>query len=219
MGRSGKGVEETAGASANEIYQCQRASREAKVREAHPRTADLRLALSRAPQHEVAWKLGAEGERLVAESLERVGGSAHLLHDRRIPGRRANIDHIAVVATGVWVIDAKNVRGKVRVERSFRSPPKLVIAGRDRSKLIEGLNRQITVVTETLRRENLAVPIHGALCFPEADLPLFRELRCGEHRLLWRKQLVKHLRAAGPVPPEHAALVAQVLADALPSAT
>jgi len=30
-----------------------------------------------------------------------------ILHDRRIPGSRANIDHIVVAPSGVWIIDAK----------------------------------------------------------------------------------------------------------------
>lgn len=208
-----------AGGSAEGMYERRRGAREAKVRAAHPHTAGVRLALTKAPQHEIAWKTGAEGERMVAESLERLGDSAHVLHDRRIPGRRSNIDHLVVAATGVWVIDAKNVRGKVRVERSFRSPPKLVIAGRDRSKFIAGLGEQVAIVTEIVRRVDPAVPVHGAFCFPQADLPLLRELRCGDYRLLWRKQLVKHLRSAGPVLPEQAAAAAGELALCLPAAT
>jgi len=30
-----------------------------------------------------------------------------VLHDRAIPGSRANIDHIGIGPTGVWVIDTK----------------------------------------------------------------------------------------------------------------
>jgi hypothetical protein len=41
-----------------------------------------------------------------------------LLHDRRIPGRgQASIDHLAIGAGGVTVIDTKAVRGRIRVER------------------------------------------------------------------------------------------------------
>jgi hypothetical protein len=43
-----------------------------------------------------------------------------LLHDRRICGSRANIDHLAIGPGGVTVIDAKNYRGKVRTERRAR---------------------------------------------------------------------------------------------------
>ena len=36
-----------------------------------------------------------------------------VLHDRAVPGGRANIDHIAVVPSGVWVIDTKHYRGRL----------------------------------------------------------------------------------------------------------
>jgi hypothetical protein len=38
-----------------------------------------------------------------------------VLHDRRIPGSRANIDHIAIAATGVWVIDSKRYKRKLQI--------------------------------------------------------------------------------------------------------
>jgi hypothetical protein len=46
------------------------------------------------------------------------------LHDRRIPGTRANIDHIAVGPRGVFVIDAKKYTGgpSLRVEGGLFSP-------------------------------------------------------------------------------------------------
>lgn len=60
---------------------------------------------------------GAEGERLVAQTLgflERYGWVA--LHDVHWPGRpRANVDHVAVGPGGVVVIDAKNWTGDVAV--------------------------------------------------------------------------------------------------------
>ncbi len=55
-----------------------------------------------------------------------------MLHDRRIPGSRANIDHIAIATSGVWVIDAKRYKGKVQVSRPLFGQPKLTIAGATR---------------------------------------------------------------------------------------
>lgn len=46
-------------------------------------------------QATIAWKVGAEGERRVAEVLAEAQG-VEVLHDRRIPGSKANIDHIAI---------------------------------------------------------------------------------------------------------------------------
>jgi hypothetical protein len=70
--------------------------------------------LSDDPQSTTAWAKGSEGERRLAEHLLRtVGGRAVLLHDRKVPHTRGNIDHIAIAASGVWVIDAKNYNGLV----------------------------------------------------------------------------------------------------------
>ena len=47
-----------------------------------------------------------------------------LLHDRRIPRTKANIDHIAVTANGVYVVDAKKYRGRpqLRIEGGILRP-------------------------------------------------------------------------------------------------
>jgi hypothetical protein len=68
------------------------------------------LAKLSEPQHERAWARGAQGEERVAARLEKHldGHGVELLHDRRIPGSRANIDHLTIGPGGVTVIDAKN---------------------------------------------------------------------------------------------------------------
>jgi hypothetical protein len=53
------------------------------------------------------WRRGAEGEVATAMLLARLPRRYVVLHDRRIPGSRANIDHLVVGPTGVWVIDTK----------------------------------------------------------------------------------------------------------------
>ena len=50
-----------------------------------------------------------------------------MLHDRRIPGTRANIDHIAVASSAVWVIDAKRYNGKLAVSPPLFGNAKLMI--------------------------------------------------------------------------------------------
>lgn len=63
------------------------------------------------------------------------------LHGRRIPGTRANIDHIVVMAAGVFVVDAKRYvdkRPELRVEGGILRPrvERLMVGGRDRTKLV-----------------------------------------------------------------------------------
>ena len=69
------------------------------------------MALSDERSSTKAWERGAVGEERVAAILAKLDQArVTLLHDRRIPGSRANIDHIAVTAAGIWVIDAKALR-------------------------------------------------------------------------------------------------------------
>lgn len=63
------------------------------------------------------WSQGAEGERMVADTLRMLGRYGWTaVHDVHWPGRpKANIDHIAIGPAGVMVIDAKNWTGHVDV--------------------------------------------------------------------------------------------------------
>lgn len=126
-----------AGASARREHERRKAIRESAVRERHPRLGGVILALQDAPQHETSWGQGASGEKLVAQALAKRCSDVAVLRDRRIPGSRANIDHIAVAATGVWVIDTKRYRGKLQIAKSLFGKPTLRIAGRDKTKLVE----------------------------------------------------------------------------------
>jgi hypothetical protein len=140
----------------------------------------------------------------VAESLERrtADSPTILLHDRRMPTGAGNIDHLAIAPTGVFVIDAKNYRGKVEVRKPLLGAPKLVIDGRDRTKLIDGLDRQVAAVQTALRASRHAdVPVRGVLCFTTAELPLLGTLKMRGHLLLYRKALAKRLNAQGALAP------------------
>jgi Nuclease-related domain len=69
----------------------------------------------------VAWRRGAVGERRTARllgQLERHGWA--VLHDLAIPGSRANIDHLVIGPGGVFVIDSKQYRGRLRLDPSGR---------------------------------------------------------------------------------------------------
>src|SRR6185295_94323 len=94
-----------AGASGKREYERRRAKREAQTRDRHPRIGGLLLKLQNAPEHEQAWARGAAGEEELAASLARRCPEAIVLHDRRMPVSRANIDHLAIVPSGVYVID------------------------------------------------------------------------------------------------------------------
>jgi hypothetical protein len=101
-----------------------------------------------------------------------------------VPGHgQANIDHIAVGPGGVTVIDAKAHPGKIRrdwegglfIERRTI----LRINGRDQTKLIAGVEKQIAHVHAALADLDVAqeIDVRGALCFPNVDgLSLFGQI-------------------------------------------
>ncbi len=117
-----------------------------------------------------------------------------VLHDRRVPRSRANIDHFVVTRAGVWVVDAKHYRDKrprLHVEGGlFRPRSEKLIVGSDRTKLVESVLRQVALVRDVVG----PVDVHGTLCFVDADWPLFGQL---VHRrgveVCWPKRLAKQL--------------------------
>jgi hypothetical protein len=208
-----------AGASARREHERRRANREQRTRQKRPRLSGLILALQEAPQHERAWARGADGEQFVAQSLtKRCAASVVLLHDRRIPGSRANIDHIAITAGGVWVIDSKRYTGKVAVSKPLFGTAKLMIAGRDRTRLVDGLTKQVALLEHAIAELGHDVPVHGTMCFVDADLPLLRTLTVAGFPLLYPKALAKRLNHHGPLSAEQARTIAAQLAQRFPPA-
>ena len=69
----------------------------------------------------VAWRQGAAGERGTArllDPLERHGWA--VLHDLAIPRSRANLDHLVMGPGGMFVIDSKQYRGRLRLDPTGR---------------------------------------------------------------------------------------------------
>jgi hypothetical protein len=64
----------------------------------------------------VAWRRGARGERATARrlrGLQRAGWT--VFHDVALQGSRANLDHLLIGPGGVFVIDSKYYRGRIRI--------------------------------------------------------------------------------------------------------
>ncbi len=187
---------------------------------AGPSPLDRRLA------HEArSWEIGAEGEEMLARTLEQRCPGALLLHDRRIPRSARNIDHIAFAPSGIYVIDAKRYRGTIKVQRHLLGPPQLRIAGRDRSALIDGLQRQVEVVRAGVAALADDVPVRGCLCFlppaglfSDAGLPVIRTLRINDFALYYPARLVRQLRSSGPLTADRAHSLRDELAGLLPPA-
>ena len=132
-----------------------------------------------------------------------------------MPRSRANIDHLAIGPSGVAVIDAKRYSGRIAVERRgglFRERTEhLMVAGRDWTKLIDGVLAQAEAVRELLAGgPHAAVPVRALLCFVDGDWPWGGPLEVRGVPVLSPRRAAK-LCAAGALP---AATVTEV-ADAL----
>lgn len=143
-----------------------------------------------------------------------------MLHDRLVPGRRrANLDHVAVAPSGVWVIDAKRYRGKASVKTPLLGKPSLRINGRDETRLVDGVCRQAAAVTALLRSQGFAVEAAPVLCFVDTELPLLGLPRVSGVTISGRRGLAKRLNAAGPLSLAEVSALAACLDGALRPAT
>jgi hypothetical protein len=194
----------TPGASARARYERLRKRDEDRRRQRFGRLAPA-VAFLAGPKHSTeAWAVGAEGEERIGALLSRaVGDDGVVLHDRRIPHSRSNLDHLAVVPSGVWVIDSKHYHG--RLERRtvggwFTSRETLSVGRREQSKLIASAGRQRAEVARHLPSH---IPVRVALCFTGVELGLFARPFVLEGVLVtWPKPLAKTLTRPGPLDAE-----------------
>lgn len=119
-----------------------------------------------------AYAQGAEGELEVAEQLKWLPGSDFwVLHDQPWPGRpKANIDHIVVGRTGVFVVDAKNWSGKITLSHEG-----IRQNGALRPDTIPSLLNQASALTALIHRlpisDPQAVRVTPILAFCGKDVP------------------------------------------------
>lgn len=146
-----------------------------------------------------AWDKGADGEEAVGALLEGVDGVV-VRHDRRVPSSKANIDHIAVAASGVYVIDAKNYTGLVESRNAggwLRPGERLYVNNRDQTKLVKAALRQAQVVRHAIGDH--PIPIYAVLCFVGPNWKRFfaRPLVVGGVHVTWPAKVVDLLQQEG----------------------
>ncbi|MGI9824380.1 nuclease-related domain-containing protein [Agromyces sp. Marseille-Q5079] len=209
----------SAGGSARQEYERRRANDHERIRSRWGRFGGIAVALSDERQSTKAWSVGAGGEEIVGARLDGiVSDRVKVLHDRRIPGSKANIDHIVVTPAGVWVIDTKRYRGRpeLKVEGGILRAriESLRVGGRDQTKLVDGMHRQV----EMVQKAAVEVPVSGVLCFVDADWPLFGGpfMVQGVH-VLWPRKLTDQL--VNDVGDIDVRMVTDALAASFPSAT
>ncbi|NMM25204.1 MAG: NERD domain-containing protein [Phycicoccus sp.] len=170
----------TAGGAAGREYQRRKDKRDDETDALPYGLRKLARTVFPDPQHIRAWESGERGEIAVARALDSLAAhSIPALHDRRIPHKRSNIDHMAIGPAGVYVIDAKRyVRQRVEVRRfgGLFSPRRseLFVGGRRRMDLVNGLDPQEDAVLEALADFELPADciVQSVLCFINADWSL-----------------------------------------------
>jgi hypothetical protein len=158
-----------------------------------------KLAVDDSPRRSTqVWAQGAVGEEKMAALLDGLADVGVIaLHDRRIPGTRANIDHIAITPWGVWVIDAKRYLGKrpdFVTEGGFMGvggTNRLTVGGRKKDELVDGVLWQIERVQSVVGPD---VSVRGALAFVDADWPLIGgDFSVRGVAVLWPRRLPKYM--------------------------
>ena len=213
-----------AGGSAQNEADRRRRARENRVRAKLKHLGGVMLAITDEPQSTTAWSRGAEGERRLGAGLDRLAGEGvRVMHDRRRPGTRANIDHLVVAMSGIWIIDAKLYAG--RIERRdvggwFSSDARLFVNGRDRTSLLDGLGAQRAAIVNALETIDATdVPVHTALCFVDGDWSLFaKPFELQGHIVAWPKALYPRIVGAGALQPDRQLEVLAALERQLPPA-
>lgn len=217
----------TPGGSLLRTYEARRSARQVRVRGSHPHLGGLLLALTAEPDTTLNFRRGARAEAAVAQYLRGgCGPDVELLFNRRLSsqGRDGDIDVLAVTPNGVHVVDVKRYRRasvRVRTAGGVHRPisEELVIGGRDRTRLLDSLDRQRDAVRWLLDGfpGGAEVPLRLAMCFVDADLPLFTQHVHGV-ALLGKKQVLRRLNDPGPIGPDTRDALLRHLAQHLPAA-
>ncbi len=134
-----------------------------------------------------AYEAGADGERQVAEALACLPPGWRVLHDVHWPGRpRANLDHVAIGPTGVFVIDAKNYSHAFRVTAEG-----VPYCGRFRVvNEVEACSRQAASVIALLEPRHRLL-VRGLMCLVAQDQP---PIALAATTVLGLPQLLAHLQ-------------------------
>ena len=120
------------------------------------------------------------------------------------------------------MIDAKRYRGKIEVREPLFGKATLIIAGRDRTKLADGLGQQVSIVNAVLAHIAPEVSVNGCFCFvpPEglladSGLPVIRTLKINGYPLYYPRRLARRLRRPGSLTRAQASQIHSELARQL----
>jgi hypothetical protein len=217
----------TPGRSARKKYVELHVSEEEKIRQKFGRFRRLGVAavfLHDDSQKTTNWRVGSSGEVVVGRKLDSLAEEYdfEVLHDRRRPPTKVNIDHLVITTAGVYVIDSKKYEGEIEVRSPgwFSSDPdQLFINRRNRTKIVEGAQKQVSQVEEALMNVEIDIPVFGVLTFVVNPLHIFivPEKISGIF-LSTQRGIDKVVCRSGPYSTEDIKATADVLAQIFPEA-
>jgi hypothetical protein len=136
-----------------------------------------------------AWRAGADGEDRTARALAELEAEGYVvLHDRRKPGSNANIDHVIVGPTGVFVVETKSYSGPLTVDGN-----EVYVGGRRRTDIVHQARSEAEVVQAILALGGGTLHVTPILCVHRAELPLLKAEVQGI-RVVNERGLVRMLR-------------------------
>jgi hypothetical protein len=146
------------------------------------------------PTHVRAWGIGATGESITEAELSELPDEYRALHDRRMPGSRANIDHLVNGPGGVFVVESKRMAGKLTIRDD-----EVFIRGRNTSMVDQVLHQAETVASVLSAAGLPRIPVRPILRVQEADAPLFRRRPLGVPIVLSGRQLRRAITSVDSV--------------------
>jgi hypothetical protein len=156
----------------------------------------LMSVLFTTPNSITAWQTGAAGEMKTGRLLEPLEAEGfRILHDRKIPRSRANIDHVVIGPPGIFVLETKSYSGSLQIRGD-----EVFVAGRRKNGWVDEVGREAAAVTGALADELVthSWTVTPVIVVHRADLPWFKS-RVRGVLLVSGKDLVSRLRKADPV--------------------
>jgi hypothetical protein len=171
----------------------------------------------------VSWRPQSVGERRLAHRLSGLGGAVISLAGLSAPESRGTIDHLVVGPAGLYVIATSHARNAAvdiqRTQPAGTTAPRerLVVGGRDRTRLSTALRAQAAAVRNVLEagRQFSQVPVVAVLCFVDAQFPLFATLEINGVRVLRLAGTTKLVVSPGPFGPGARQAIANQLGRSL----
>lgn len=141
-----------------------------------------------------SWRTGADAEDRTARALAELEAEGFVvLHDRRKPGTRDNIDHVIVGPTGVFVVETKSYSGPLSIRGDD-----VFVGGRRRTDIVHHARSEADIVQAILAISGGGLLVTPILCIHRAELPLLKAEVQGI-RVVNERGLVRVLRRTAEV--------------------